>query len=86
MSRVSVRLRKLEERITDRTGLVPRSEAWFRYWGEKLDRFLESGEEDALRGISLAVIDGLMEQDDARIGTVPLEVAAGKSFEAGSVR
>ncbi len=83
MSRLSRRLRKLEERITDRTGLVPRSEAWFRYWGEKLDQFLESGEEDALRGISLAVIDALMEQDDARIGTLPLEVAAGNPSRQG---
>jgi len=60
MSKLLKRLHRLETRLTDSHGLVPHSEKWFNYWGEKVNRFL-AGEKDVdLRGISLEFIDALM--------------------------
>jgi hypothetical protein len=55
------RLQKLEGRLTDATGLVPHSEAWFAYYKDQFARW-EVGEE--FRCIPLAVIDRITEDAD----------------------
>lgn len=55
------RLRKLEERLTDATGLVPHSEAWFAYYEDQFARW-EVGEEFPC--IPLAVIDRIIDEAD----------------------
>jgi hypothetical protein len=62
------RVRKLEARWTDRTGLVPHSPEWFDYWGEKLDR-IEAGEDVDLTGFSLDVTDAFIAAADAEMVT-----------------
>jgi hypothetical protein len=57
MSGILRRLRKLETQVTDRSGLVPHSEAWFQHWSERLGKFLATGDEDYIKGSSLAFID-----------------------------
>lgn len=52
-----LRRRKLETQITDRSGLVPHTEAWFQHWSERLGKFLATGDEDYLKGSSLDFID-----------------------------
>ena len=64
MSNVLRRLKKLEARVTDRSGLVPHSEAWFNYWAARYDRFLATGDGDALQGITLAWHDEMMARAD----------------------
>ena len=61
MSNLSRRLRKLEAGQYDSAGLVPHSEAWFEFWEDKLARSL-NGEEVDLRGLTLAVVDRLVEK------------------------
>jgi hypothetical protein len=55
------RLRKLEGRLTDATGLVPHSEAWFAYYEDQCDRF---GDGEDVPHIPLAVIDRIVEDAD----------------------
>jgi len=55
------RLQKLERRLTDTTGLVPHSEAWFTYYEDQCDRFA-AGED--VPHIPLAVIDRIVEEAD----------------------
>jgi hypothetical protein len=51
------RLRKLEARLTDRSGVVPHTEAWWDYWIPRVDRLI-SGEEPGEPGyIPLEVCD-----------------------------
>jgi len=54
------RLRKLEGRLTDATGLLPHSDAWFAFWEDKLDRSM-NGEDVDMTGFTLAVIDRIVE-------------------------
>jgi len=63
MKTIARRLRKLEARFTDITGLVPHSEEWFSYWISKLEEVGSGGEAD-LRGITLEVIDAIRARDD----------------------
>lgn len=54
MTNLLRRLRKLESRLTDATGLVPRSEAWRNYWKRKLAQYLsEEG------GIPMEAVDAI---------------------------
>jgi hypothetical protein len=55
------RLQKLEARLTDATGLVPHSEAWFAYYEDQCERFA-AGED--VPYIPLAVIDRIVEEGD----------------------
>jgi hypothetical protein len=55
------RLRKLEGQLTDVTGLVPHSEAWFAYYEDQFARW-EVGEDFPC--IPLAVIDRIIEEGD----------------------
>jgi hypothetical protein len=68
MTNLSRRLRKLETRWTDASGLIPHTEAWFEHWMQKVDEVLRGGNPD-LRGMPLAVIDTLIARaaaDDRR--------------------
>jgi len=57
MSNLLRRLRNLEARLTDASGLVPHSQPWLDYWSAKMDGII-LGEE---RGrIPLAVVDALL--------------------------
>jgi hypothetical protein len=40
MSRLKGRLRKLEARLTDRSGLVPRTSEWFDYWTTRMAKLI----------------------------------------------
>ena len=54
------RLRNLEARLTDRSGLVPYTEAWWDYWMPRVDRII-SGEEPGEPGcIPLQVLDAII--------------------------
>ena len=55
------RLQKLEGRLTNATGLVPHSEAWFAYYEDQFARW-EVGEDFPC--IPLAVIDRIIEDAD----------------------
>jgi hypothetical protein len=57
------RLQKLEGRLTDATGLVPHSDAWFAFWEDKLARSMDGVDVD-MRGFTLAVIDRIVEKGD----------------------
>jgi len=57
MARYDRRLRKLEARLTDRSGFVSRTEPWLEYWRNRVDRVI-IGQEAAPPGcIPLDVID-----------------------------
>ena len=56
-------VRKLEPRLVDATGLVPHSEAWFGFYGEKLNRSLDGEDIGDIR-IPIEVIDRLVELGD----------------------
>jgi len=55
------RLQRLETRLTDATGLLPHSEAWFAYYEDQCDRF---GDGEDVPCIPLAVIDRIVEEAD----------------------
>lgn len=64
MRSIANRVKRLEMRLTDPTGLVPHSEAWFGHWEGILDRYL-AGENPAHPGrIPLEVVDRLAECAD----------------------
>ena len=39
MPKLLQRIRRLESRLTDTTGLAPYSEPWFAYWEDIFERF-----------------------------------------------
>jgi hypothetical protein len=55
------RRQRLEVGLTDDTGLVPHSEAWFGYYEDQFDRFVD-GED--VPYVPLAVIDRIVERAD----------------------
>jgi hypothetical protein len=55
------RLQKLEGRLTDATGLVPHSEAWFAYYEDQFGRLVDG---ENVPCIPLAVIDRIIEDAD----------------------
>lgn len=40
MSNLLRRLRKLESELTDHSGLVPHSPAWFSYWFQEIESYV----------------------------------------------
>ena len=60
MSNLHRRLHKLEAKMTDRNGLAPHSAAWFAHWNERYDRFLTTGDGDAIQGMPLAYVDAIV--------------------------
>ena len=64
------RIRRLETRFNDNTGLVPHSEEWFAYWEDIVARYL-AGEVPQHRGkIPLEVTDRLIERADREEGLI----------------
>ena len=63
MRNLARRLSRLEAQRFDVTGLVPRSDAWFGYWEDKLARNIE-GEEVDFTGFSIEVVDRIVEAAD----------------------
>jgi hypothetical protein len=55
------RIRKLESRFTDATGLVPHSKEWFEHWNRKIDQVLAGEKNVDLRGLTLEVTDAIIE-------------------------
>ena len=54
------RLRRLEARLTDSSGLVPQSEKWLAYWAHRIERLL-GGEAPGETGrIPLEAVDALV--------------------------
>jgi hypothetical protein len=41
MTNLGGRLRKLEARFTDSSGLIPLSPEWMAYWGDRLTRMMD---------------------------------------------
>ena len=65
------RIRRLESRLTDTTGLAPYSEPWFAYWEDIFDRLM-AGENPTYPGnFPLAVADRMIEQADRADGLIP---------------
>ncbi len=60
MSNLLRRLRKLEARLTDKSGFPPHSKEWFRYWNGQMDIFLSGRDENAMDGMTLEVIDAIV--------------------------
>ena len=56
------RIRSLETRFNDNTGLVPHSEEWFTYWEGIIGRYI-TGEEPEHRGnVPPEVVDRMIER------------------------
>jgi hypothetical protein len=51
---------KLEAQLTNISGLVPRSEAWFDYWVGKIDQLLAGAVRRTIGRIPLEVVDFIM--------------------------
>ena len=60
MANYRLRIRKLESRFPDATGLVPHSKEWFEHWYRKIDQVIAGEENVDLRGMTLAVIDAII--------------------------
>lgn len=56
--RFESRLRKLEARLTDCSGLVPHTEAWWGYWLAMVDKLIAGEKLDEL--IPLEFVDALI--------------------------
>jgi hypothetical protein len=61
-SNLSRRVRKLEARLTNITGLVARSDEWFAFWGDKIERLIAGEPPERIGRIPLEVIDQMREQ------------------------
>jgi hypothetical protein len=72
MSNLRRRLRKLEARLTDSSGLIPNSQAWLDYWLPKVDRIIFGEGGDSSERIPIAVIDAIVAAGEKR------ESAAGR--------
>ena len=59
---LSRRVRKLEARLTNITGPVARSDEWFEFWGDKIDRLIAGEAPERIGRIPLDVIDQMREQ------------------------
>ena len=56
------RVKRLEQQHFDATGLVPRSEAWYEFYWDKMDRLL-AGEDIGMR-IPLEAFDEMMRRGE----------------------
>ena len=64
MAKILQRLRRLEKRLTDASGLVPESEVWFAYWENIFERWM-AGEQPTFVGrFPLAVTDRIIARAD----------------------
>ena len=60
MANLLRRIRKLESRFRDATGLVPHSKEWFEHWYRKIDQMIAGDENVDLSGMTLEVIDSVI--------------------------
>lgn len=65
------RLRKLEASFTDRSGLIPHSPAWMRYWTQELENAL-ANDQWPKKPIPLEVVRAYMQACDPE-GVLPYE-------------
>ena len=70
MSNLRRRLRKLEARLTDSSGLIPNSQAWLDYWLPRVDRIISGEGGDASERIPIAVIDAIIAAGEKHDGAV----------------
>jgi hypothetical protein len=61
-SNLSRRVRKLEARFTGITGLVARSDEWFAFWGDRIDRLIAGEAPERIGRIPREVIDQIRNQ------------------------
>jgi hypothetical protein len=61
VTNLSRRVRKLESQLTNATELVARSDEWFAFWGEKIERLIAGGAPERIGRIPLEVIDQMRE-------------------------
>jgi len=72
MTNLLRRVRKLEARLKDISGLAPHSEEWFNHWERKLDQLL-AGELPERERIPLEYIDSVREAAESAGECAPLE-------------
>lgn len=70
MSNLLRRVRKLETRLTDLSGLAPDSEAWLDYWEHRIERLLGGDAQRETGRIPLEAIDAVVAAGAAR-GELP---------------
>jgi hypothetical protein len=69
MSNLSKRVRKLESQLTNITGLVARSDEWFAFWGDKIERLIAGEAPERVGRIPLGF--SLVDSPPASINTAP---------------
>jgi hypothetical protein len=47
--------------LTSANGLVPHSKEWFQHWYRKIDRVIAGEKNVDMRGVTLAVIDSMIQ-------------------------
>jgi hypothetical protein len=62
VARLDRRLRKLEARLTDRSGLVPHTKRWFDYWMVRLEQLIDGERPD--ESIPIEFCDALIAAAD----------------------
>ena len=62
MARLERRLRTLEARLTDHSGLVPHTTRWFDYWVVRLEQLIDG--ERPYESIPIAFCDALITAAD----------------------
>jgi hypothetical protein len=62
MARLERRLRKLEARLTDRSGLVPHTKRWFDHWLTRLEKLVNGERPD--ESIPIEFCDALIAAAD----------------------
>jgi len=60
MSNLLRRVRKLETRRTDNSGLAPQSEAWLDYWERRIERLLGGESQRETGRIPLEAVDAIV--------------------------
>ncbi len=60
MSSVLRRIRQLEARYKETRGLVPHSDKWFAYWGEKMQVFLATRDRRHIEGITIEYVHAIV--------------------------
>jgi hypothetical protein len=63
MKAMSRRVRKLETRLVDATGLIPHSEPWFAFYTDKITRSFDGEDIGDIR-IPIEALDRLVERAD----------------------
>ena len=67
MSNLLRRVRKLETRLTDLSGLVPNTEDWLAYWKQRIERLLGGEGQGQTGRIPLEAIDAIVAASTAEV-------------------